>query len=135
MKANQGNPAILAEDGYQGLTINGVAARAKVGRPAIYRAPRTRGGRPHRRRGFGRAPGGPGRPDQRHERLANDARDLRPSRLVYSAARGLGSATPSGPATVIAAAILATHVVLRFPDGYVVATVRYGRHLQPLGDQ
>lgn len=29
--------AILAQDGYQGLTIDGVAARAKVGRPAIYR--------------------------------------------------------------------------------------------------
>ena len=28
---------ILAEDGYQGLTIDGVAARAKVGRPTIYR--------------------------------------------------------------------------------------------------
>ena len=29
--------AILAEDGYPGLTIDGVAARAKVGRPTIYR--------------------------------------------------------------------------------------------------
>jgi AcrR family transcriptional regulator len=29
--------AILAGDGYQGLTIDGVAARAKVGPPAIYR--------------------------------------------------------------------------------------------------
>jgi AcrR family transcriptional regulator len=29
--------AILLEDGYQGLTIDGVAARAKVGRPTIYR--------------------------------------------------------------------------------------------------
>jgi len=28
---------ILAKDGYSGLTIDGVAARAKVGRPAIYR--------------------------------------------------------------------------------------------------
>src|ERR1700757_3303806 len=28
---------ILAEDGYPGLTIDGVAARAKVGRPTIYR--------------------------------------------------------------------------------------------------
>ena len=28
---------ILLEDGYQGLTIDGVAARAKVGRPTIYR--------------------------------------------------------------------------------------------------
>jgi AcrR family transcriptional regulator len=29
--------AILLEDGYTGLTIDGVAARAKVGRPTIYR--------------------------------------------------------------------------------------------------
>jgi AcrR family transcriptional regulator len=29
--------AILLEDGYTGLTIDGVAVRAKVGRPAIYR--------------------------------------------------------------------------------------------------
>ena len=29
--------AILREDGYGGLSINGVAARAKVGRPTIYR--------------------------------------------------------------------------------------------------
>lgn len=29
--------AILLQDGYQGLTIDGVAARAKVGRPTIYR--------------------------------------------------------------------------------------------------
>jgi len=28
---------ILSQDGYSGLTIDGVAARAKVGRPAIYR--------------------------------------------------------------------------------------------------
>jgi AcrR family transcriptional regulator len=28
---------ILLEDGYQGLTIDGVAVRAKVGRPTIYR--------------------------------------------------------------------------------------------------
>ena len=29
--------AIVSEEGYAGLTIDGVAARAKVGRPAIYR--------------------------------------------------------------------------------------------------
>jgi hypothetical protein len=55
--------------------------------------------------------------------------------LADTAARGLGSATPSGPAVVIAAAILATYVVLGFLDGYVVTTLWYGKHLQELGYQ
>jgi hypothetical protein len=53
--------------------------------------------------------------------------------LVDMVARGLGSATPSGPSKVIAAAILATYVVLGFLDGYVVTTLWYGKHLQQLG--
>jgi hypothetical protein len=55
--------------------------------------------------------------------------------LVDAVARGLGSATPSGSSEVIAAAILATYVVLGFLDGYVVTTLWYGKHLQQLGYQ
>ena len=55
--------------------------------------------------------------------------------LAGTVARGLGSAAPPAPAAVIAAAILATCVVLRFPGGYLVTTCRDGRHLQQLGYQ
>ncbi len=52
------------------------------------------------------------------------------SARVDPGARGLGSATPFGPAVIIAAAILATYVVLGFLDGDVVTTLWYGKHLQ-----
>jgi len=57
--------------------------------------------------------------------------------LVDTVARGLEniapSATPSGPAVVAAAAIMATYLVLGFLDGYVVTTLWYGKRLQALG--
>jgi hypothetical protein len=55
--------------------------------------------------------------------------------LFDAVARGLGSVPPSGPATVVAAAILVTYVILGFLDGYVVTTLWYGKHLQELGYQ
>jgi hypothetical protein len=55
--------------------------------------------------------------------------------LVDVVARGLGSVPPSSPATVVAAAILVTYVILGFLDGYVVTTLWYGKHLQQLGYQ
>jgi hypothetical protein len=53
--------------------------------------------------------------------------------LVDSVARGLqgvsSTAAISGPAVVIAAAILITYLVLGFLDGYVITTLWYGRRL------
>ena len=57
--------------------------------------------------------------------------------LVDSVARGLqgvsSTAAISGPAVVIAAAILITYLVLGFLDGYVITTLWYGRRLARYG--
>jgi hypothetical protein len=57
--------------------------------------------------------------------------------LVDGVARGLqgvsSTAAISGPAVVIAAAILITYLVLGFLDGYVVTTLWYGRRLARYG--
>jgi hypothetical protein len=60
------------------------------------------------------------------------------SGLVDSVARGLQGTSSttaiSGPAVVIAAAILVLYLVLGFLDGYVITTLWYGRRLASYGN-